>query len=72
MSADLLDDASEVEALFRDRCIKNARQQKMLPSVGHCYYCNDDVENGRRFCSPECREDWELEQEANRRHNGRN
>lgn len=72
MSADFLDDASEAEIQYRDRCIGNARRQsRALPSNGHCYYCNAETENGVRFCDGDCRDWWELEQEANRRHNGR-
>lgn len=69
--SDEIDMASDLETMFRDTAIQNARNQKQLPSVGHCYYCNDVVSNGIRFCSPECREDYELEQEAFKRHNGR-
>lgn len=71
MSADILDNASELETMLREAAIEEARKQVKLPSIGHCYYCNDVVANGIRFCSPECREDYELEQEAYRRHNGR-
>lgn len=69
--SDEIDMASELETLFRDAAINQARKQKQIPSIGHCYYCNDVVDNGIRFCSADCREDYELEQEAYRRHNGR-
>ena len=71
MSADILDNASELETLLREKAIQETRSRKPLPSIGHCYYCNEEVQNGIRFCSAECREDYELEQEAYRRHNGR-
>ena len=71
MSADIIDNASDLEALFREAAIEEARKLNKLPSIGHCYYCNDIVENGIRFCSADCREDYELEKEAYRRHNGR-
>lgn len=72
MSADFLDDASENESNERDRLIQKARQQKPKFFTGFCGYCNDTL-NGqnRQFCSPECRDDFELEQAAVRRHNGR-
>lgn len=72
MSADFLDDASENERKEREYMINKARNNKpKRESTGHCWYCNDIVENGKIFCSPECRDDLELEQAAFRRHNGR-
>jgi hypothetical protein len=41
-----------------------------LPSTGYCYYCSDDVHVGARFCSPECRDDYERE-ETLRARNGK-
>lgn len=73
MSADFLDDASDNEQAERDRLIDAARKQinKKKPT-GRCYYCNDVLDDPTRvYCSPECRDDHELEQEAMRRHRGR-
>lgn len=72
MSADILDDASNLEQAERDFLINKARQAKMSKSTGYCAYCNEKLNNTHRvYCSPECRDDHELEQEAMRRHNGR-
>lgn len=71
MSADFLDDASEIESNERERLIAKARRQPKILATGHCLYCNAGVENSRRFCSPECRDDWEIEQQAMIRHGNR-
>ena len=34
-----------------------------LPPKGTCWYCDNGVDNVRRFCSPTCRNDY-LEEEA--------
>ena len=72
MSADFLDDASENERKEREYMINKARNNKpKRESTGHCWYCNDIVEGDKIYCSPECRDDHELEQAAFRRNNGR-
>lgn len=72
MSADFLDNASELENSEREYLINKARQIKKPKSTGYCAYCNDKLNDlARVYCSPECRDDHELEKEAMRRHNGR-
>lgn len=72
MSADFLDDASENESKERERLIAEVRRNKpKRERTGRCHYCNDIVEGDKIYCSPECRDDHELEQAAFRRHNGR-
>ena len=69
---DIFDQASEREQLERDLAISSAR--KFTPSAettGHCLWCNAELKGGRRWCDAECREDWDLVQEAGRRHRGR-
>lgn len=72
MSADQLDNASDIETAEREHMIQKARRNKPIRvRTGHCHYCNDIVEGDKIYCSPECRDDHELEQAAFRRHNGR-
>jgi len=59
--SDLFDDASDLEALHRDLAIKAVRAQQPLKFSGHCLYCNKTIAQGR-FCSADCREDYEMEQ----------
>jgi len=59
--SDIFDDASETEQLHREMAIQKIRSKKRHPYTGHCLCCNELIPEGR-FCSAECREDWELEQ----------
>lgn len=69
---DIFDRASEREQLERDLAISSARKSaSSAQATGHCLWCNAALSQGKRWCDAECREDWELEQEANRRHRGR-
>jgi len=59
--SDIFDDASDTEQLHREMAIQEIRSKKRHPYTGHCLCCNELIPKGR-FCSAECREDWELEQ----------
>ena len=65
MSSDLFDDASDMEELHRTLSIQSIRKQKQHPFTGHCLCCNERIPQGR-FCSAECREDWEKDQKIMR------
>jgi len=72
VSADFLDNASEQETKERDRLIAAAR--KPVPrkhTSGRCAYCNDVLDNPKAvYCSADCRDDYELIEEARKRCNG--
>lgn len=36
-------------------------------ATGYCLYCGEPVAKGQRWCSRECYEDWNREQEIRRR-----
>ena len=59
--SDIFDDASDTEQLHREMAIQEIRSKKRHPYTGHCLCCNELIPEGR-FCSAECRKDWELEQ----------
>ena len=61
MMADIFDNASDLEALYRDSSIAKIRNKRAAAFTGHCLYCNDLIKQGR-FCSSECHEDWEKEE----------
>jgi hypothetical protein len=61
MMSDIFDDASDLEALYRESSIAKIRNKKPLAFTGHCLYCNELIKIGR-FCSAECHEDWETEE----------
>lgn len=58
MSADSLDQASEIETLERERIIAAARNRgPELPRTGFCHNCREPVPE--LFCDSDCRDDWE-------------
>jgi hypothetical protein len=59
--SDMFDDASDLEELHRNLAIKAVRERGQLKFSGHCLCCNEIIKEGR-FCSIDCREDYELEQ----------
>lgn len=68
MNADMLDQASENESKERERLIERARRAKPILATGHCLCCNAELKNGKRWCDEWCRDEWQLEQEAMKRH----
>jgi len=70
--ADAIDKACDREQLDRDLAIARARNsQSAAKATGRCLSCNAALEQGKRWCDAECREDWELDQQAFHRKNGR-
>lgn len=65
---DDLDKASDFEQFQRDLEIKRVREEKTNQKVHtHCLYCNIELTVNSAYCSPECKEDGELEQSIRRR-----
>lgn len=64
------DDASMREEVFRETALKH-RKPSGPAATGRCLYCNALLSFGHRWCNTDCREDYELEIEASRRHRGR-
>jgi hypothetical protein len=62
---DEADRASDREEADRDRALKAARSIHSLPSIGACHWCHSPVEE--QFCGPECRDDWQKQQDARSR-----
>lgn len=38
----------------------SARKPEGPVATGHCLSCGVEVEAGRRWCSAECRDDWQV------------
>ena len=60
-------DMEAIEALswkYKTHDVKDAEE------TGYCLYCGEPVKEGRRWCCPECRSDWEHEQQR-RKQNGK-
>jgi hypothetical protein len=59
--ADQIDDRTEP-----DRQPATARPKSVagLKPKGACWYCNQPLDNVRRFCSKECADDYRVEEEV--------
>ena len=64
------DDASLREEQFLKVALSN-RKPNGPSATGRCLYCNAELSDNRRWCDQWCREDYELELEANKRNRGR-
>lgn len=69
-----MDDICDMADVFiqaeRESARITAQLSKGLPSIGRCYNCNEDdpkIMAGRVFCCSECRDDYEIRQEARKR-----
>lgn len=57
---DIYDQATEREEIDRELAIKAAASSDPhVESTGKCLECDCDVGEGVRWCSPECRDDWQ-------------
>ena len=56
--ADEADIASE-RAEIRLEAARRFRHPS-LPDVGACHSCGEMLDDGRRFCDADCRDDWEA------------
>jgi len=66
---DQIDRANELADREREAAIETARRsvaQTPAPT-GRCFYCDEIVDDERRWCSVECARDWEREAEARKR-----
>lgn len=58
---DEIDRAQPHIEMETERLIKAARQHKpVAAATGECLFCGEEVNEGVRWCSPECRDDWEM------------
>lgn len=63
--SDIFDAASDREQLDRDLALK-VRKPTLVP-CHRCHYCDESVSGNLLFCCPDCRDDFEILQEAKRR-----
>ena len=60
---DIADQASLVEQSLLEAALHNSRQNtETIKPTGYCLYCGDSVEGDLRWCSVECRDDYERDQ----------
>lgn len=67
---DDFDRASDREQKERELAIEAARKRvALMPFIGACYFCGEDLKDGRRFCDSDCRDLYQS-REAARKRNG--
>ena len=62
MSADILDEAQEINQALTDLAINEIRKAAHINSsnpTGLCFWCNSEVGNDRRWCDSYCRVEWQ-------------
>ena len=64
------DDASMREEHFLKVALSTLKPAGPV-ATGRCLYCNAELSDNRRWCDEWCRDDWNLEQEAMKRHRTR-
>lgn len=55
---DIIDQAQEKEESMREGALQFRRKEGPL-AIGACHYCSEPLGPGERFCSVDCRNDWE-------------
>jgi hypothetical protein len=55
-----------IEAALQN-ALAAARRNRGPEATGYCLWCEEPVAEGRRWCGPECREEWERHHAAERR-----
>ena len=62
------DRASDREDIARAAAVEAVRARiERHPSLGYCYYCGEALRAGKRFCDSGCRDDYERQEELQRR-----
>jgi hypothetical protein len=60
--ADEVDRANDLAQRLLDAAL--AKKKPVGPSpTGACLWCGEPLHDGRRWCSPECRDDWQAHQD---------
>lgn len=64
--SDIIDTASDVEETQRQAAINAARSGAFIRATGECLECGEELPDGLRFCSADCRNDWQAKDKARR------
>lgn len=68
MMADIADQASLVEQSLLEVALRNSRQNtETAKPTGYCLYCGESLGGDLRWCSVECRDDFERDQKLKNR-----
>jgi hypothetical protein len=59
--ADEVDKANEVAELYLQDALEHRPKPTPIPlGIGMCLWCKSTVRGPGRWCSPECRDEWDL------------
>ena len=57
---DIASDISERERANSEALLRDKAHKKEAEPTGFCLNCEDEVTGVARWCSPECRDDWDT------------
>lgn len=61
----MADEADKTEALteiaLQSSLYTSRRDEPQAVAIGECLFCGEAVEQGRRWCDAQCRDDWQTE-----------
>jgi hypothetical protein len=60
--ADEIDRANDLAQQLLDATLTQKKPVGPSPT-GACLWCGEPLPDGRRWCSPECRDDWQAHQD---------
>lgn len=65
MAADPIDVSADMAEFLLEQKLM---ERKPVPeSKGHCLNCKEPLAPGVKFCDADCRDDWQLAQDATKR-----
>lgn len=62
--SDEADIANEQVELSRMAAIEACRHRPTIIAKGSCWFCDEPLPRGQKFCDRDCAEDYEMEQAA--------
>jgi hypothetical protein len=65
--ADIIDKGSDTAEFFLGMALRNRQHGAIIESTGSCLSCSEALAGGHRWCSVECRDDWQAEQKRRER-----
>lgn len=66
---DIVDEAASLDSMFLDAAKQNQQRESAkshLKPNGYCYFCGEELEQGKLFCDKDCRDMYEKEQKMKR------
>lgn len=58
----VVDSGNEVSEILLAEALSARKKEPSKQGTGKCWFCEAELENGRRWCDADCRDGWEAEQ----------